>query len=172
MKKSCLVAMLCMTIFLLSGCADDMIQRVNLVSTFNAQQAESMLHDGDNTITGNAFMRQQGGGVITCAGSEVSLTPETAYATERIVHIYGNPNEGAARKGIIFYPDDPNYMRLMKTTKCDSQGNFIFENVADGSFYITTVVGWVDGQNNTQGGSLMKRVDVKDGQSMKVIMSQ
>src|SRR5208337_5281057 len=37
---------------------------------------------GGAAIIGQAFMRQKGGGVVTCAGSPVLLVPDTPYIEE------------------------------------------------------------------------------------------
>ena len=69
-------------------------QKVVLNSRFDAEQTQEMLLKGDNTITGSALIRQQGGGVVTCAGNEVWLAPVTPYSTERVKHIYGSTTKG------------------------------------------------------------------------------
>lgn len=139
---------------------------------FDAAQAKAMLTTGVNFIKGNAFMRQRGGGVVTCAGMNVVLTPATAYATKRIWNIYGNTVSGFSDNPTppAFTPDYPEYMTLVKMTKCDSQGNFTFDRVADGEFYITTSVAWMAG-SRLQGGNLMAKVKVENGASESVILS-
>ena len=70
-----------------------------------------------------------------------------------------------------FQNDDPDYLRLAKTTQCDAQGNFEFENITDGEFYVTTTVFWMPGQYIRNGGHLMKRVKVAGGETKKIILS-
>jgi hypothetical protein len=139
---------------------------------FDATVARAMLSDGPNTIKGNAFMRQQGGGVVTCAGQVVYLVPATAYAAERVQALYGNVERGvnAGRRNFRFSPEPADYLSLVRTSRCDSQGNFVFERVADGDFFVNTLVSWQVG-NAAQGGQLMHRAAVKAGQTVSLVMS-
>jgi hypothetical protein len=159
----------------LVGCAAPSVLAppiLNLRATFDAAEATRLIGDGGNTIRGNAFMRQRGGGVVTCAGQTVSLVPATAYAKERIFALYDSLERGvnASRKNYTFVPDSPEYVSLVRSTKCDSQGNFLFERVADGEFYVQVLVHWQVGYN-MEGGNMMHRVSVRGGQSSSVILS-
>jgi hypothetical protein len=165
-KLSLLVIAFCIT-----GCVQPQAPiTVTLNSTFNEEEAKNLLKDGTNTIQGNAFMRQLGGGVVTCAGNEVFLTPVTAYATERIVAIYGNSEMGFSQRHIQFIPDIKAYKDLAKKTQCNSQGNFKFDKVTDGTFYVVTSIRW-QVANSIQGGVLMKKVSVKNGEVQDIIMA-
>lgn len=158
-------------VFCITGCVQPQAPiTVTLNSTFNEEEAKSLLIDGTNTIQGNAFMRQLGGGVVACAGNEVFLTPVTAYATERIFAIYGNSEMGLSQRPIQFIPDIKAYKDLIKKTQCNSQGNFKFDKVADGTFYVVTSVRWQIG-NSPQGGTLMKKVSVKNGEVQEIIIA-
>lgn len=170
MKKTICVILLCLLAFPAVGCTPQ-AKKVKLSERFDNVQAATMLTDGTNTLTGNAFMRQAGGNVVTCAGSPVHLIPATSYATERISHLYGNTTSGVAMNPIAFEPNEPEYTRLMKKETCDSQGNFTFEKVADGTYYITTTVQWLAGPYNPQGGALMKKVSLNGGVAQKIVMS-
>jgi hypothetical protein len=165
-KLSLLVIAFCIT-----GCVQPQAPiTVTLNSTFNEEEAKSLLKDGTNTIQGNAFMRQQGGGVVTCAGNEVFLTPDTDYSKERMVAIYGSSEIGLSQRPIQFIPDIKAYKDLVKKTQCNSQGNFKFEKVADGTFYVVTSVLW-QVANSPQGGNLMKKVSVKNGEIQDIIIA-
>lgn len=147
------------------------ISTLALVAAFDATEAKSLLADGKNSIKGSSFMRQQGGGVVTCAGQTVSLVPATAYATERIAALYGNTERGTNNgRRYKFVPDPPEFLTSIKTTRCDAQGNFAFDRIADGTFYINTLVVWQIGYSQ-QGGQLMQRVSVKEGQSLVVVVA-
>lgn len=152
------------------GCAQPPIV---LQATFNADEARAMLLPGVNQIRGNAFLRQQGGGVVTCAGSSVYLIPATHYARQRFRAIYGRedgPSVAGAGNAQTFVPDSADYLRLVKETQCDSQGNFVFDRVADGDFYVQTNVVWTVG-NSRQGGHLMRRLRVAGGEIVNVVVS-
>lgn len=151
--------------FALSACATT--RPVELRTSFDAAQAQSMLQRGTNIIRGSALIRQAGGGVVTCAGMEVNLVPATDYASERMFIFYRSHLQGYLPAGApnwITPPSvpattDSRYEQLMRKTVCDAQGGFQFEDVADGAYYVTTQVLWRVGYN-VQGGALMKRVDL------------
>jgi hypothetical protein len=156
----------------LVACAIPNAPTLEIRSPFDAQAAHALLVDGANTIKGNAFMRQQGGGVVTCAGQIVYLVPATAYAVERFQALYGSVDRGvnASRVNYKFIPDPSEYYNLSRSSRCDSQGNFLFENVANGDFFATTVVSWQAG-NSLQGGHLMHRIAVKSGKTISLVMT-
>lgn len=137
-------------------------------AVFDLAQATRLMAEGRNTIKGNAFLRQRGGGVVTCAGAEVLLVPATAYAKERFLRIYGDKN--VSRQSIIFEPNPVEYLATTKNTKCDSQGNFVFERIADGDFFVTTRVTW-ENSNTTQGGAIFQAITVKDGQTANLVLT-
>ena len=67
---------------------------------FNKEAASIINQKGKATVSGQACLKQSGGGVVTCAGSEVTLFPVTEYAKQRITAIYGTEN-GAIRSIIL-----------------------------------------------------------------------
>lgn len=148
------------------------VQTYKLDKDFDAKQAKKLIQKGPNTIQGSALMRQKQGSVVHCGGNEIELVPVTEYASERIKHIYGSTEEGVksiSPQATEFKPDNPAYHELVRTTTCDSQGKFKFENVANGEFFVTTRIIW--GVYASQGGYLMKRVEVSGGETKDVVLS-
>lgn len=143
----------------------------NVQAPFDAGEANRMTSDGGNVIKGNAFMRQRGGGVVTCAGQTVHLVPATAYAKERFTALFGSSEKGINnRRDFKFAPDPPEYYALARKTTCDAQGNFVFDRVADGDFFLTVLVAWEAGRL-AQGGHLMQRITVRGGQTQSIVIS-
>ena len=156
---------------ILPACAANPPVTVVISAPWDGEAAARQLEPGPNTIKGNGFMRQRGGGVVTCAGQEASLIPATDYAAERMYAIYGSKNSGTARsRNIVFVPDVPEYHKLVRRTKCDSQGNFQFEEVADGDYFVLTRAYW-EVRGATQGGLLMQRASVSGGKTVSVVLS-
>jgi len=141
---------------------------------FDLEEASRLNAEGENTIKGNAFIREGGGGVVTCAGERVFLIPATDYATQRMLAIYNNVEEGfvasQASRNLKFDPDPLEYYELIRSTMCDSRGDFAFDHVADGEFFITVRIGWQAGLS-PQGGNLMHRVSARFGHTVSVIMA-
>lgn len=142
---------------------------------------DAMAHNvqpGGNTISGNAVLRTVGGDVKTCAGFPVKLVPATAYSSERMAAIYGGGDRGymplyAAK---TFSPPNPHYdAQAGRTETCDSQGNFAFERISDGTYYLVSIVTWgVPQQYYTaqQGGALMMKVSVNGGETKRIVLTQ
>jgi hypothetical protein len=62
------------------GCAHNFVTQPSFdLPSFDAEDHRSFEGSGTATIKGQAFLRQKGGGVVTCAGSDVKLMPATNY---------------------------------------------------------------------------------------------
>lgn len=148
---------------------------VTITSHFNPAEVAWAAGKGANGVSGQAFLRQQGGGVVTCASEEVTLVPASPYATERIMARYGNTSSGSA--SFLFsnrLPEpDPSYMKSIRTAHCDAQGNFSFTDLPDGDYYVVTKVVWTVGNSIfPEGAGLMQKVSLHDGQQPKVILTR
>jgi hypothetical protein len=143
--------------------------------------AEWAEEEGENAIEGSALLRTRGGEVRTCAGGTVYLVAATVYAKERMMHLFGNVRRGfrSANDPIRFVPETPAYHESARATTCDAQGEFSFEDLPDGDWFLTTTITWDVPQvlwsdsvvMTTTGGLLMKRVKVSDGDTEKVVLS-
>ncbi|MDD5211463.1 MAG: hypothetical protein PHV62_03545 [Sulfuricurvum sp.] len=145
-----------------------------------------------STITGQGFLKTQGGDVKTCAGNEVYLEPskggnewvsslilsesslKTAEVMEKLVNAgmytkeeltasiakwtkYSDLHMNASRKSVL-------------STHCDSQGNFEFNNIKNGSYAIATRVEWQVGYEK-QGGVIGDWVDIKE-KNQKIFLTK
>lgn len=146
---------------------------------FDEQLTKDLIADGEGSLQGTAFMRQAGGGVVTCAGFEAKISPVTPYSSERLGFIYGAaPTVGevllapysVATSGYVFAIDPPEFQKLVKKTICDAQGNFAFEGIKDGNYFVNAGVAWRVG--SVQGGALITQVQVKNGKAQRVILSR
>lgn len=133
---------------------------------------------GTNTITGQAILRTRGGDVKTCAGLEASLIPHTRYAEERLSVTYGSGSEGfGSREARVFNPDPAIYRETIRRTICDAQGNFRFQNLPDGRYFVLVEVSWDAVQGGRyaylaqQGGTMMSRVEVRGGETREMILT-
>lgn len=155
-------------------------QFVPMTSSFSASEAAYIFEEGDNIIEGFAMMRTRGGDSKTCAGSEVSLIPASSYAIERVRLLYGSATTGVryptyygATEPERTEPDYSQFVAHMTNRVCDPQGNFTFEDVADGDYFVVSEVYWeVPGQYgmSLQGGAMMRRVSVEGGETAEIQM--
>ena len=165
------LALLCVCALVLSGCImqPKTVATVATVGAFDPEEVSFIHEDGPNTIEGQAFLRQRGGGVVTCAGNTVYLFPAGAYARERVQNIYGTVARPARARAVPDTPD-PRYLAFLRETRCDAQGDFSFDRLADGRYFVGTRIVWLAG-NRTQGGPVMAPVEVSGGQTVEVILS-
>ncbi|TSD85661.1 hypothetical protein FFK22_026240 [Mycobacterium sp. KBS0706] len=121
---------------------------------------------GTGSVAGQAFLRQQGGGVVTCAGAKVMALPTTAYTTELIE---------AGKYRSRFDLGDPQAQPVLTAVKkegiCDAQGNFKLTGLKPGNWIVFTEVSWSVGYN-AQGGLVSAPVAIVDGQTANVIISR
>jgi hypothetical protein len=155
---------------LLTACATPPLPVKEISAPFDQAQAQRLLKDGPNTIKGNALIRKRGGDVVTCAGRSVRLVPATKYAEQRMLAFYGSSRYQGLDVKYRFNPDPPEYSTNAKEQKCDSQGDFVFERVADGDYFVVTQITWETTMSN-QGGNLMQRVSVSGGRTVSIVMA-
>ena len=139
-------------------------QPVHINTPFNLIDYNHFMQAGTASIEGQAFLKQRGGGIVTCAGSEVILMPHTAYFTE-MVNIQ-RMNSHAT----VLSTMRSNQNKVSRITTCDSEGKFSFNNIPEASWYLTTKVSWVVGTQN-QGGLMLKEVHTKSGEVLNKILT-
>lgn len=140
-----------------------------------------------STITGQGFLKTQGGDVKTCAGNEVYLEPYidqknwtyqkvAAYKHDIVVMknldikfakiLASTGNSGAYKKSqeklLEEIPLEYDYRTLsdslVQKTQCDAGGNFEFSNLKQGKYIIATKVEWK--AENLEGGYVSKIIDI------------
>lgn len=161
---------------------------------------------GNNTIYGSAFVRASYRGIQIsqkCSGLVVELIPKSAYADERMNFYFDNLKRGyldhsgnvkkkrgqwqtkgkrspAAKKGTLLGEDNPMYKDSVRESYCDQRGDFLFENIPDGEYYLTNKIvwgaeegenGWRPGKSTIYGGSMMQHVKVSGGIRQRAILS-
>lgn len=154
----------------LSAC----VERKPATVAFSVEEAAFIKKAGTTTITGHAFRTKPSAVVVNAAGEVVRLIPATAYAKERFSNLYGTRKYIPHRE----YPrddnPDPAYGEYTRTTKAESNGRFIFQNVAPGAYFLTTQIIWGDEDALfREGGSVYDSVTVtgKETEALHVILS-
>lgn len=149
-------------------------QKIEVSVPFDRSAAAYINKKGTAKISGQAFLRRRGGGVVTCAGQNVYLFPATDYANERMMGIYGTTGKGyrSAKSAGYNEAESEDYYSYNRQTTCDAEGDFEFSGVADGDYYVTASVLWQVNDYYYEGGNLMESVSIRNGKSAKVLMSQ
>lgn len=142
---------------------------------FDPSQANYIRAPGRGVITGQAFLRDSSGqpNVRYAAGETVRLIPATTYAQTRIKNFYGSVKFLPAAS-IPKVEPDRQYASLTRTTTTESNGQFTFENVAPGHYYLTTQLIWTPKDSRApQGGAMYEEVTLtgKENGPVKVVLS-
>lgn len=122
---------------------------------------------GNCKIVGQAFLKTRGGEVKFGAGNEVVLAPVTPYTQET--------QDRAIIKGEYLAPHDPRYMKFRRTTIADGNGNFEFENIPAGDYFVSCIIVWeVPGRfgPKSTGGVASARVTAKPGETVRIIVTR
>lgn len=147
----------------LGGCTS---APVAIKTPYNIEEHEPYRLEGKNSVTGQAFMRQAGGGTVSCAGTPATLFPDTAFFREAI---------DIASRGLK--PDASGQARpnrdgsSFRRAVCDAQGNFAFERVPSGRWILVAEVRWWAGPYSPQGGMLRQEVEVKEGSTNRFLLT-
>jgi hypothetical protein len=162
---------------LLAACAKE----PQVVSIFNPSEAAFANAKGNASIRGQLFLRRNDGVVVYGAGSDVRLIPRVSHSEQAMRASFGNLKQrlevqlfGANLMGndIKLNPGIEPYSRR---TKADGQGNFVFEGVPPGGYFVVGHVVWCAPSRagcDQQGGDLLETVSVSPAdRSLSVIMN-
>lgn len=154
-----------------AGCVQS-TQKITLNTAFEPSKAAYAKTPGNGKLEGQAFLRQVGGTVVTAAGEQVVLLPSVPY-TDELMEKGGKFKGPYAPKLDIDF--DPALKAYAKGTVADATGNFTFDRLSAGDYYLVTKVQWGVPSRygvNTEGGDLIKRVHVAGSGVTKVIMTE
>lgn len=150
-------------VFFLSSCTAKH-QRVDIKSPLNKVDYQSHLGSGNNSIEGQAFLRQKSGGVVTCAGNSVFLFPATDFFREVLQIVKSGRKTGKTSV------DRRTVQEIIRESKCNTQGGFKFDNLPDGDWIVATDIFWKTGRLR-QGGAVSSEIGTNDGHTSEIIMS-
>ena len=130
---------------------------------------------GANVILARVAYRPRVGERWSCSGQSVALTPETSYSRDRIAALYGS-NQSAiqtvaqvrARNTAVGAGLD--YAAFVRSTTCDAQDRFAFQELPDGSWFVIVRVRPVSaaGAPTGDGVVVMQRVEVRGGVTRQI----
>lgn len=117
---------------------------------------------GYGGLSGQAFLRQRGGGVVTCAGATVVAMPSTYYFRFLADH--------SARIAAQKLSVDAAALSMIERTTCDAQGTFRFPRLARGEWIVVTEVRWNVGYSR-EGGEVRGVAWAQDPQGQPLLLS-
>lgn len=132
----------------ISGCATYVMK-----TPFNKQDFAEFTKTGTAYINGQAFLTTRGGEVRYGAGKTVRLIPVTKYTME--LHVFYGDRQ-------MRPPSDVNLAQFVRTAVGNGSGNFAFEEVPAGDYFLECAIYWDVGNERT-GSTIRKRVHVDEG---------
>lgn len=148
----------------LGGCA----QRAYTVqASFNPDSVAWAQTAGDDTLTGQAFLRTVGGDVKTCAGYPVVLVPYNSYFYE-VTKAFAKGYSALTNK-------DPAAGSYARKSQCDARGDFSFSDLPTGEWIVVAEVRWgvPNGYFVTpQGGVLFALANTTPSGDTKVLLTK
>lgn len=152
--------------FTLISCAVPQQERV---AKYDANEYARYAGSGSARITGQAFAKTVGGDVKYAAGNTVWLYPVTSMTTEWY--------QTSIKAGKPMKAGDQRMMQHSRSTVADGNGNFEFNGLPGGDYYVVTQVTWGVSTGmqffpiEQTGSALHTKVHVGEGESKRVILT-
>jgi len=178
-----------LSVFAITGCAPTLVR---LPVSFDQAGAKALMAPGSNKIAGTIKFEPDKGHVfaypdtfVTCEGNEVTLIPYTDYAREWALKYYGKPVTDVAykltgRARNMLFDDYDKFMATTKKTQCDANGNFTFDQVGNGDFFVMAKVVWKGRDEemynfafapediDEEDGTVIKKISLKGNETVKL----
>ncbi len=149
----------------LTGCANLITPpEVFVFPACNPSEFTPYQGTGSANIKGQVFLRTVIGEVRYGAGSTVTILPDTS-----VTRFYLENVVAAGRNDL---PPDC-LSGTMKRTQADGNGNYSFENLKPGSYYIISYVYWqIPGRWGHQGGQITSHVTLQPNSTASVMLTR
>lgn len=173
MKTFALAALVAMALAGCSSTRDAPSDPVHANVPFDANAAAFVRKPGTGVIQGHAFLKTSAGVIKNAGGELVRLVPVTAYSRNRFAQLYLG-RKFVPANAIPKVAPDPAYAAYTRTTKAESTGRFVFENVAPGAYYVATQNVWKkEGAMTSEGGAFFETVTLtgKEDGPVKIVVN-
>jgi len=127
---------------------------------------------GSGTVSGRAFTVLRDNTVKVAENCDIGLMPDTAYSEEIANRVF--------TRGKKLQPADPRFTKYVRYGTTDGDGNFVFNQVHPGDYYVFMDLPfhYTDHETDSDGNTTAYRIEddqwifaqitVKDGQTTKV----
>lgn len=161
-------ALCLLPVLMIAACAERKPPMVTMTNPITAEQVALYKEGGTGRISGQAFLRKDSGGVVTCAGSEVFLMPDTVSTREVVERMrdgkVADMRIGGERPSKLF-------PHAFKKRWCDRYGSFRFDQLADGAWIIMTAVHW-RANYQEHGSVIVGYVDVEKDAAQDIVLTE
>jgi len=131
---------------------------------FNEAAFASYGPSGSGTVEGRIAVTDEDDGALHVgANANLTLLPVTAYTTEMVEREIGN--------GEVLARSDARLRKFLRAATADDRGQFVFNNVPAGDYYLTGLVEWYLG-DDAQYQWACEKISVEKGQTVRVSVSR
>ncbi|WP_271765285.1 hypothetical protein [Aquimarina algiphila] len=140
---------------------------ITIVNKFDHEEVKWFKTKGKGTIKGVAKFKSKQGDLRFGEEFRIELMPNCLYTEERLSKIYQNKNSGFiyVEDGIPKFTPDPKGYHETKKTMCNQKGEFKFNNLPKGDYYIIAFMLW-----DKTGGGIMQHVVLSENESKSIKM--
>jgi hypothetical protein len=139
---------------------------------FEPSEAAFIYAKGTTKVSVHAFYRNSKGTVVFAAGEHVFLVPVTPHTEEVFKQLYAGYKQADVLRS-MFSTADPQSRQYVRSTKAESDGRCVFENVGPGEYFaVTSVTYSPDDSFFIKGDMIYERFKVTaQDKEVKVIVS-
>ena len=132
---------------------------IKIVNEFNYEDVKWFKTKGNGIIKGIAKFKSKNGILRFGKDFRIELMPNCLYTEERLNKIYDDKDSGYiyVEDGIPKFTPDPKGYHETKKTMCNEKGEFEFNNLPLGDYYIIAFMLW-----DKTGGGIMQRVTLSE----------
>lgn len=140
---------------------------ITIVNDFDYEEVSWFKTKGNSKIKGIAKFKSKSGDIRFGEEFRIELMPNCSYTEERLNKIYNDKDSGYIHieDGISkFIPDPEGYHDTIKTM-CNKNGEFEFNNLPPGDYYIIAFMLW-----EKTGGGIMKHIILSENETKVIEM--
>ncbi|MDR3402145.1 MAG: hypothetical protein P4L99_06560 [Chthoniobacter sp.] len=130
---------------------------------FNEADFAAYRGAGSGTVAGQLIVTSADGETHIGDGEHITLIPVTAYTQEMVDREIGEGENLAS--------SDPRFRPYVRLTKADSHGNFLFDHLCPGEYFVSGLAEWYFG-DDAQYQWACERVSVRNGQTVRLKLSK
>lgn len=158
-----------MLITALSGCVMQMEHR------YDPEQAAYVNMQGNSTLRGQVYYFRSDGGIVYSKRRAVTLYPVIPFTTELFADRFSKGkfasfNEMLSRPGVLDLQSIDHMIKNLNHVKTDHEGNFVFENLHAGEYYVYGSVHWTE-RLKDHGGYLLDHVIVPENGEVEIVLN-
>ncbi|WP_025742001.1 hypothetical protein [Aquimarina pacifica] len=142
-------------------------QPIKIINQFDTEEIQWFKSNGNGSIKGIAKFKSKSGDIRFGDEFRIELLPNCGYTQERLNHIYQSKSSGYVHveDGIPKFTPDPEEFHDTMKTMCNKNGEFEFNNLPAGSYYVIAFMLW-----DQTGGGIMQQVTLSEGESKEIKM--